>query len=167
MGDNSRIEELYREFGGAVYRRCLRMLGNSAEAEGAMQEVFLRMLPKLDTLQDGDKAANYLFRVSTNFCLNRLRTQRRRLRTVELDEHIADPVSNPEDVVVNRRLLADCLAGLTRRPRLVVYLHLLEGLTQAEVAEAAGLSRQHVGRIIRAFRRRVLQGGENKEADDA
>jgi len=143
------------------------MLANSADAEGAVQEVFLRMLPKLDRLRDSDKAANYLFRVSTNYCLNRLRAQRRKPPTVQLDEHLAGQLSNPEDMVVNRRFVADCLDNLSERPRLVVYLHLLEGLTQEEVAEAAGLSRQHVGRIVRAFRRRVLRDAGNEEADDA
>ena len=42
--DAREIEHLYDRYGHVVYGRCLRLLGSSADAEEALQEVFLRAM---------------------------------------------------------------------------------------------------------------------------
>jgi RNA polymerase sigma factor (sigma-70 family) len=101
-GNGGVLEELYGTYGGAVYRRCLRMLGSSDEAESMVQEVFLAMLPRIEKLGEPEKAAHYLFRITTNQCLKRLRRVALRRRT-ELPE-------------LQNREQADDFGGMGRDP---------------------------------------------------
>jgi len=148
--DQKKVEELYRQYGGPVYRRCIRILGSEDEAEAAVQEVFLRFMRRVAKIDDVEKAANYLFRVSTNYCLTRLRDRGRAPGFSELREDATDGASI-EDRVSAARAVRECLSRLTGRKRMVVYLYFAEGMTQAEVARACDLSSRHVGRIIRRF----------------
>lgn len=45
--DSEQMQEMYERYGYAVYRRCLRLLGDSAMADDALQEVFLRVLARI------------------------------------------------------------------------------------------------------------------------
>jgi hypothetical protein len=44
----SRLEELYRIFGPLIYARCRRALDDEALAASATEQVFVRVLPRLD-----------------------------------------------------------------------------------------------------------------------
>ena len=44
----AQVDELYRRFGPAIFRRCLKLLRDPAEAEDATQEVFVRVFRSLD-----------------------------------------------------------------------------------------------------------------------
>ena len=53
------------------------MLGNSAEAEDAAQETFLRAYSKLATYQPGRKFVNWLLSIASHFCIDVLRRKGR------------------------------------------------------------------------------------------
>jgi RNA polymerase sigma factor (sigma-70 family) len=57
--------------------------------------------------------------------------------------------------VGNRRTAAACLSLLNEEERLLMWLHFVEGLTQEEVAEVAGLSRKTVNERLGLIRRRL------------
>ena len=50
----SELEQLYRRFGYAVFRRCVYLLGSESDAEDALHEVFLRADRYGATLRPGD-----------------------------------------------------------------------------------------------------------------
>jgi RNA polymerase sigma-70 factor, ECF subfamily len=158
------IEQMYRRHGGAVYRRCLRFLGCPFEAEAAMQEVFLSMLGRIGGLKEPDKAANYLFRVTTNTCLKHLRKAVRRGCVEVPDRHLgprsavdgsADAGAGPEALVADLSLLRHCIGLASGRMQRAVCLHFLEEMSFEEIGEEMGISPQHVGRLVRMFRQRV------------
>ena len=60
-----------------VLRRCRKLLGDDTAARDAMHDVFVQVLSHADQLAD-QAPSSLLFRISTNVCLNRLRTRRRR-----------------------------------------------------------------------------------------
>jgi len=155
------VEELYLRFGGLVYRRCLRMLKDPCEAENAVQEVFLRIIRTLEKGTKVEAMRNYLFRTATNYCLNRLRSQKRRPPHVPIHTPLPEGRPGPEQQLSTLSVLEECMARLDGDKRLVVYLYFGEGMTQEEVAEIAGLSRRTVGKVLRSFRKRV-QGSEKK-----
>ena len=75
-----RVVSLYREYGPAVYRRCLRLLRDSEAARDATQEVFVKLLRDIEKLAARDTALPWIYRVATNHCLNLRRDARRRFR---------------------------------------------------------------------------------------
>src|SRR3954468_22740119 len=66
----------YRGFGAVVFRRCRQLLGNEQDSRDASQEIFERCLRRCAELRPGPELLSWLYRVSTNLCLDRLRRQR-------------------------------------------------------------------------------------------
>ncbi len=164
MTGTSAIESLYRRHGGAVYRRCLRFLGSHAEAEVAVQEVFLRILRKLDGLVEPERAANYLFRISTNYCIKRLRSMARKAAHEVSDAEMEGNEDtarfggeDPERRVGSRALLRRCIGLASGRMQEVVLLFFLEEMTLEEVGRELSMTPQHAGRLVKRFRERVLR----------
>lgn len=119
-----------------VLRTAYRLLGRMEDAQDACQEVFLRLLRNLDTL-DGDPAA-WLYRVTVNVCHDQ---HRRKLVAVELPDR-ADPGPGADRLLEldeRKALLMAGLATLAERERAAVVLRDVEGLTTREVAAILGV----------------------------
>src|SRR5438067_724987 len=75
--DSEKVEALYRQFGPAVFRRCLKLLRNPAEAEDATQEVFVRVCRHLDSWTRGESPLAWIYSIATRYCLTMLRDRGR------------------------------------------------------------------------------------------
>ena len=62
-GDLLPFEELYKLHHRRVYAVCLRMIGNTAEAEDLSQEVFVQVFRKLDTFRGESLFTTWLHRL--------------------------------------------------------------------------------------------------------
>jgi RNA polymerase sigma-70 factor (ECF subfamily) len=133
------FEDVLRRREVQVLRTAYRIVGNWADAEDVAQEVFVR-LHRNGLRFDSDAALGaWLYRVTVNLCLDRVRSARPWL---ELAEVPAREVTAEETAIreeQKRRLMA-ALATLPAKERAAVVLRELEGLSTAEVAEALGSS---------------------------
>jgi RNA polymerase sigma-70 factor (ECF subfamily) len=147
--DGGEAGVLYRKYGPVVYRRCLKLLRDPAEAQDAAQEVFVRALTHLDGLRYGSPLP-WLYEIATRHCLNRLRDAGRRSALQARGCGHPLPI-DPQVAFADRdqagRILAQCDETTAR----IVVHHLLDGMTQEEVATAVGLSRRTVGVKLQAF----------------
>src|SRR5205085_2185952 len=87
--DASAIEVLYRQYGPLVLGRARRLLGNDQAADDALQEVFVRVVRGYDAFRREASPVTWLYRITTNYCLNLLRDSARRER--RLDQGQRDP----------------------------------------------------------------------------
>ena len=171
----SQAARLYREYGPAVYRRCLRLLGDRAAAEDATQEVFVRLVRDMDRLQERETVLPWIYRVATNHCLNVRRDARRRGEEavdgdLELDPGAAgQPASYPE-----RQLAQAVLSRFDAETQAVAVGVFVDGMEHEEVARALGISRRTVhrklGRFLENARKFLARsgedGGDGREAPD-
>lgn len=78
MIDQRSLETLYARYSRSVWRRARRMLVDDDAAKDVTQEVFLRAMA-VDAKDAFDASpVGWLYRVTTNLCLNRLRDAKRR-----------------------------------------------------------------------------------------
>jgi len=100
------VDELYRQYGPMVIRRCRQLLRDEDQALDAAQDVFVRLLERRDRLRD-DYPSSLLYRMATNLCLNRIRDAKRRQTTADQDllERIAD-LDDAEGRIEARSMLA-------------------------------------------------------------
>ena len=144
--DRERIAALYRTYGPAVYRRCLRLLRDPEAASDATQEVVRKLL--LDGLQeDPDLALPWIWRVATNYCLNQRRNAQRRGET-ELDP---DLDVGEENEFPERRLVQKVLSRFDERTQSIAVGVLVDGMEHEEVAGVLGISRKTVSRKLERF----------------
>jgi RNA polymerase sigma factor (sigma-70 family) len=84
LGDVECFEALYGLHKRRVYPLCLRMTGNTAEAEDLTQEAFLQLHRKIATFRGESAFSTWLHRLTVNVVLMHLR--KKRLPEVSLEE---------------------------------------------------------------------------------
>ncbi len=147
--DEPRLLELYRRYGGFIFSRCRRLLGDDAAAEDATQETFLRVVRHLARAPDANEAIAWIYRIATNYCLNELRNRRRRAEPrASLPELPGRPV---EELMADRDLVARLVERAPEKLRVVACLHHIDGLDQGEVARVLGISRRTVVTRLQTF----------------
>lgn len=88
QGDAEAFERIYRLHNRRVYALCLRMVGNTAEAEDLTQEAFLQLFRKIGTFRGESAFSTWLHRLAVNVVLMRLR--KKTLAETSLEE-VTDP----------------------------------------------------------------------------
>lgn len=156
------VEAYYRRYGPMVLRRCRRLLGDDDRALDAMQDVFVQILRYEDRLAAA-APSSLLFRIATNVCLNRLRSQRRRREEacdslVEEIARVADHEPRSTARVVLARLFGREVAG--RSTVAIAIMHWVDGMTHEEVAREVGMSVSGVRKRLRSLRARLAPAWE-------
>jgi RNA polymerase sigma-70 factor (ECF subfamily) len=150
VGD-SKIAALYREYGTAVYRKCLRLLKEPAAARDATQEVFLKLLHDIDRLQDRETLLPWLYRVAINHCLNVRRNTQGQAADPDSDLDVALPPEVSTDSYPKRALVQTVLSRYDAATQAVAVGVIVDGMDHEEVALALGVSRRAVGRKLARF----------------
>ncbi|HUS65301.1 MAG TPA: sigma-70 family RNA polymerase sigma factor [Kofleriaceae bacterium] len=140
------LGRLYREHGHVVRRRAHRILGSEAEAAEVLQEVFLSLVDRPDQFRGDSSITTFLYAMTTNACLTRLRNSRRRAALVERElAPRGEPVSVGPDATVDAQRF---LAALPERLARVAVYYYLDEMTHEEIAELLGVSRRQVGNLV-------------------
>jgi RNA polymerase sigma-70 factor (ECF subfamily) len=152
--DRAEIESLYRRYGALVRRRARSILGDDHEAQDAMQEVFVRVIAAMAEFRGQSQPSTWLYRITTNLCLNRIRdSRRRRDRLTEAAEHGRDPLapsaSPPPEA---RTALQTVLRLVSEDLAQVAVFYYVDDMDQAEIATVLGVSRRTIGYRLDRFR---------------
>lgn len=126
-----------------LYRYCFYRIRNSAAAEDAVQEAFLRYFAQNKRLDRGEDMA-YLYVIAKNLCADHFRQKRAEALP---EDSPAEDFSDTSDTKVAVRA---ALERLDERHREIVILRYISGLSVNEAAEAIGISRFAEYRMERA-----------------
>jgi len=148
QGDAESFEVLYGLHKRRVYSLCLRMTGNTAEAEDLTQEAFMQLFRKIATFRGESAFSTWLHRLTVNIVLMHLR--KKGLPEVSLEETLEPQEDGPKkDVGARDNVLAGCIdrvnlqrsiESLPPGYRLVFVLHDVEGYEHNEIAGMMGCS---------------------------
>jgi RNA polymerase sigma-70 factor (ECF subfamily) len=142
---------LYRTYGGAVFARCRRVLGDPHAAEDATQEVFLRVHHHLARVPDTAEALRWIYRVATNYCLNQLRDAKRR-HTLDLEWRSFQPSASVDRPAADARWI---MSKVPLNVASVAWLYHVDGMRQQEIAELLDISRRTVVARLGTFERHM------------
>ncbi len=157
VSQERRFAELYRVFWPVVYARCRRLLAAEPTAEDAAQEIFLKVMAHLADVPAGEAASRWIRRVTTNYCLNHLRNERRRLDArlaIDFEE------ASFSDCVADRELVQRVIASVPDEVGVIGWLSHVDELDQNAIAQRLQISRRTVVArlsIFNARARRVLR----------
>ena len=168
MDGSDRFTALYTRHRDRVYRWALRYsAGDAAFAEDVTQDVFIRLMDRLSHLEDVDALEGWLYRVTANRCLSKLR--RRSLGQKILNGLGFGPTPQEgsearlearDDL---RRVLA-ALRDLPDRERVVMTMLHQDGLSQTEIARTLGLSKGYVSKLVTRATQTLRSAGWEVEA---
>jgi len=150
------FNEIVDRYGEKIFRTALRITRDTKGAEDILQEVFLKLVQKLETFNGECKFSTWLYSVTANASFAYLRAEKKYRNDLSFEEHIfniEDGVSIGVDISNSScgsdgscsRLelmekIEQALNELAVPYRVVFHLRDVEGLTNPEVAAILGLS---------------------------
>ena len=179
-GDPTAFECLYQSHCKRVYAVCLRMVGNTADAEDLTQEAFLLLFRKLHTFRGESAFSTWLHRLVVNTVLMHLR--RKSLPAVSIEEGSArdgETVPSSVDIPasdlslegsIDRINLGRCIAELPAGSRAVFVMHDIQGYQHNEIAEmlgrSEGVSKSQLHRARKRLRELLHEIQREKHRDE-
>ncbi|HRX04158.1 MAG: sigma-70 family RNA polymerase sigma factor [Anaerolineae bacterium] len=152
-GDTHACACMVKHHGNQMYAVALRIVGDSDEAEEVVQEAFISACSKVDSFEGRSKLSTWLYRITTNAALMRLRKQRG--DTVSLDEpqlmeegdlvprQLGDWQMEPSQEALTtelRQVMDEAVQGLNPTLRAAFVLRDIQGLSTEEAAAALDIS---------------------------
>jgi len=136
-------EEILRTCAPGLRAMAESWLRNSADAEDAVQETFLRVLENLDRYRPEAPFEHWLFTI----CANVIRAHGRRRKQEPPQAPAPEPPPSPEEALERREDLGrivEAVAALDPAYRAPLVLRLRHGFEQQQIADLLGLSVEHV-----------------------
>jgi len=150
-GDARAFEQLYRTHVDRIFGLCCRLChGDSARAEQATQDAFVRAWEKLASFRGESRFGTWLHRLTVNVVLGEQRLLR---RWVAFEDEVQPGVENGDasdapapleyqrqDDIGARVDLERALARLPKGARIVLVLHDIEGYQHDEISALTGIA---------------------------
>ncbi|MBL8923559.1 MAG: sigma-70 family RNA polymerase sigma factor [Myxococcaceae bacterium] len=139
------VGELFERYHGVVYRRCLGLLRNEADAAEAVQEVFVAALAGFGRFRLHAAPLTWLYAIATRHCLQHLRNR----STRELKHALFADAADVAPDLVSRADLERVLGALSLEELELVTHAFRDGLTQDEISAVTRQSRKTVGKKLK------------------
>ncbi len=160
-GDAEAFEELVRRYEKTVFNIALRMVGDRDDAADMTQEAFIKAYGSLGSFQGNSRFSVWLYRITTNVCLDHLRAKARKKQVplgladdAEQELDIPDMREMPEEQLMRKLSMQAVQRGLERlapEHRQILIMRELGGMSYAEISSALSLEEGTVkSRIFRA-----------------
>ena len=135
------FDNLYRQYGPMVLRRCRFILKNEDKALDAMQDVFVRLIERKEKISN--VCSSLLYTMATNVCLNKIRSDKLR-NGPEFDviaEIVEDSASAEGTEKIETNILLDCIfSERDSKDRQIAILHYVDGYTLEETSQKLKMS---------------------------
>lgn len=158
-GDTEAFAELVRRYEKTVFNIALRMVGDRDDAADMTQEAFIKAYGSLGSFRGDSRFSAWLYRITTNVCLDHLRARARK-KQVSLDDddgqelELPDMRAMPEEQLMRKLSMQAVRRGLERlapEHRQILIMRELGGMSYAEISSALSLEEGTVkSRIFRA-----------------
>jgi RNA polymerase sigma-70 factor (ECF subfamily) len=157
-GDSQAVRECIDEFGGLVWAIARRMTRSRADAEDAVQEIFIdvwKSAGRFDAAQGSEKV--FITTIARRRLIDRMRRGRMN-HLMDSEESLEDvrwaEPGNDGEIRVEAERAAAVVARLRPDQRKVLRMGLLEGMTHSEIATATGMP---LGTVKTQMRRGLIQ----------
>ncbi|HEX3420556.1 MAG TPA: sigma-70 family RNA polymerase sigma factor [Candidatus Udaeobacter sp.] len=146
-GEEWAFEALFIQHKQRVYALCLRMVGNTADAEDLTQDAFLQVYRKIHTFRGESAFSTWMHRIAVNTVLMRLRKKTVNVMPLEDDTREDESNESPREYgapdlaltgAIDRMNLTRALALLPAGYRQAFVLHDVEGYEHNEIAKLLG-----------------------------
>jgi RNA polymerase sigma-70 factor (ECF subfamily) len=145
LGDESAFSEVMKRYANKIYSFVVRMIGYSAEADDAVQDVFMKAFSNLNQYDNTRaKFSTWLFTIARNHCVDILRKRKRvySLDTIYEDtEGYFEPVDNKRNVeeLLDKKMQVEFIEKeieeMREDYREILLLRYIEGFSYQEISE--------------------------------
>ncbi|MCC8155479.1 MAG: RNA polymerase sigma factor [Tannerellaceae bacterium] len=162
--DNESFRLLVEEYQLFVFRLCFRLMGDVDEARDMVQETFIKLWTSLHLYQNTFRFSTWLYKITCNTCLDRLRKLSQRPET-DADKwgDYLEQLSSGENIesgIINQELKELILyftEQLAPKQKLVFILSDIEDLEVSEIETITGLSAAKIKSNLYLARKYIRQ----------
>lgn len=157
------VEQIYRDYGHLLLRRCQMLLRDDVLAEDALQEAFIKIMRYGTELRLVSAKLRWLYRVCDRCCFDLHSRRRRPPNDAGLGHAPQPPVDSTQEhsAAEARHVIARLLQGLSSKDQSIAVMAFVDGMSQAQIAQETGYARQTVNKrlgLIRAMAKRMIGG---------
>ena len=147
--DKLRFEEIYYSYHKRMYVIAKKILGNSEDAEDAVQISLLNLARQMDRVPtENDQVLKaYIFTTVRNAALSMLRKKAREIDTISMDELPLSIGDDPLEMIMKQNdydMLLAVISELSLSYREIIFLRYVQGKDVKEVAEIIGRTSNYV-----------------------
>jgi RNA polymerase sigma-70 factor (ECF subfamily) len=155
-------EQMWREMLPQLRSFVRRRIANPDRADDLVAEILLRIQQNIKSLDDQERLPNWVFRIARNAIIDEYRRagRNREQLTATLQDEPAQMAAAEDDPGAVRELsacLRPMLDGLPTDQRDALQMIDLDGMTQADAAEHAGISLSGMKSRVQRGRRRLAE----------
>lgn len=129
--------DLYLQLEDGLYRMAFRLLESQAEAEDAVQDLFIKIWSRIDSLERVSYPQAWCLTLMRNHCIDRLRAKAGQ-QTVPVEENL--PAEEELERSARIKRAWEAVLALPPRSRELLRLRLVEDLSYEEISRQTGLS---------------------------
>lgn len=161
-GDTHAFAVLVDRYKNLVFTLSLKMLQNREEAEEVSQDAFIKVYKSLPKFKSESKFSTWLYKVTYNTCLDRLRSKKRATPFVSDDFREKEVISlmNVLDTIEERerkQMIQNCLNLLPGEDSFLLILYYFQENSLKEISKIMGINENNLK--IKLFRSRIKLAG--------
>lgn len=151
---------LYERYSGKVYAKCLTLLGDTALAEDATQEIFTKIFLNLARFNEKSKFSTWLYSITYNFCIDYIRRKKKEKAIFSDDierapDLAADDIPDKEMLELNLAQLEEVLESLNPGDRAILLMKYQDGDQIKDIAKQFGKSESAIKMQIKRAKERA------------
>ena len=145
--------DIYLTFGGLLYRVAFYLLESQADAEDAVQDLYIRLWNSRDSLENVRNPKSYCVTLMKNLCIDRIRKASYR----QLDENFPDTVAADSETIGKEtaRRIAKAISELPEGQKKVLQMRVSDELSNEEIAAKTGMSNLTVRVLLSQARKKL------------
>ena len=157
-GDTNAFAVLVDRYKDLVFTLALRMLKNREEAEEVSQDTFIKTFKSLYKFKGDSKFSTWIYKITYNTCLDRIKKISRTYNTVAIDEFTEHQVKTIDNALDNmeqeerKQTIQDCFHFLHLEESFLLTIFYFEELYLDEISKSFGLTTNNVK--VKLFRSR-------------
>lgn len=151
--DEEAFSKLYEKYLPQIFGYVARRLGNRAEAEDLVSNIFLRVLENIKSFNPAkSNFKSWLYTITTRMMIDYFRTHsNKKSEAIEKAEMFTDPAGNPREKAEqaeDRAKVHEVIKKLPERHQKVILLKYFSDLSIEDIAEILGVTKNNASVII-------------------
>lgn len=157
-GDTKAYAQLVNRYKDLVYTLAIRMLKHKEEAEEVAQDTFVKVFKSLQQFKGDSKFSTWIYRVTYNTCLDRIKKNKKHLNDVAIDDFTfnkLDAIDNALENMIKKekqKLIKQCIAKLPEDSSALLTLFYFEELSLDEISKIINIEANTIK--VKLFRAR-------------
>ena len=157
-GNSNGFNILVDRYKDLVFSLALKMVKNREEAEEVAQDTFIKVFKSLSQFKGDSKFSTWIYKVTYNTCLDRLKKTKREQQVVSIDDFNINQIKNIDNALdkmeekEREKAIQDCINLLSSDDAFLLTLFYFEEQSLEEISKVLGITPNNVK--VKLFRSR-------------